>query len=213
MSIPREAPADDYGLVVLRSPARYRELVRAHPEQALLSLPAIVPGLRLDIRYATPHNLLGRPLYPQPAAYLRQPAAEALGQVQQALRRQDVGLVVYDAYRPYSATVALYQAVQDEHYAAPPWRGSRHNRGCAVDVGLVELSTGQPLPMPTDFDALSPAAHTSFEPVSSLVRRHRTLLLTTMQAHGFQNYPGEWWHYDYARWGEFGLLDLPFSAL
>lgn len=208
-----QASTNAYGLIVLSSPALYNELIQAQPEQALVSLPAVVPGLHLDIRYATPNNLLRRPLYDRPAAWLRQPAATALAQVQQDLASYGLGLLVYDAYRPYSTTVTLYEAVQNESYVAPPWRGSRHNRGCAVDVSLVLLPTGRPVRMPTDFDELNPAARTTYEPVPASVRRYRALLLEAMHGRGFHNYEDEWWHFDFGRWSEFGLLDLPFSVL
>lgn len=191
------------------STADYRQLVRQHPGHALLNLTDAVPGIQLDIRYATPYNLLGEPLYATAAAFLAQPAAHDLAQVQATLAQHGTGLLVYDAYRPYRATVRLWEKVQDEQYAAPPWRGSRHNRGASLDVSLVDLATGHPLLMPTDFDDLTPAAHSAYEPVSEQARRHRTLLLATMTAHGFQNYPGEWWHFDHNRWAEFDLLDVP----
>ncbi|WBA43796.1 M15 family metallopeptidase [Hymenobacter canadensis] len=191
------------------SAAEYRQLVQRHPDHALVNLAEVVPGLRLDIRYATPHNLLGAPLYARAAALLARPAALDLVRVQAALARHGAGLLVYDAYRPYRATVRLWEKVQDEQYAAPPWRGSRHNRGASLDVGLVDLATGHPLPMPTEFDDLTPAAHTAYEPVSAPARRHRGWLLAAMSAHGFVNYPGEWWHFDHHRWAEFDLLDVP----
>ena len=200
-------------LPVVRDAAVYRQQVRAQPENELVNLTAVVPDLCLDIRYATTDNLLGEPLYPLSAAFLRRPAAEALAQVQAALAPHGAGLLVFDAYRPYGVTVRFWERVQNETYAAPPWRGSRHNRGCSVDVALVDLASGQPLPMPTAFDELSPAAHAAYEPVPPAVRRHRQLLLDTMTRFGFQNYPGEWWHFDFARWAEFELLDLSFAEL
>lgn len=193
--------------------ATYRRLVRELPEHAFVNLAQAVPGIRLDLRYATPHNVVGRALYGRAAAFLCQPAAADLARAQAALARHGAALVVFDAYRPYRATVQLWDHVRDERYAAPPGRGSRHNRGCSVDVGLVDRATGRPLPLPTDFDDLSPAAHSAFEPVPAAVRRHRALLLDTMTAHGFVNYAGEWWHFDHHRWAEFDLLDVPLEEL
>lgn len=201
-----------YGLAVITDVAAYRQQVQLHPETKLVNLRDAIPGIQLDIRYATASNVLGEALYPTAAAFLRAPAAAALQQVQAALAMHGVGLVVFDAYRPYSVTVRFWDQIQDETYAAPPWRGSRHNRGCSVDVGLVN-ATGQPLRMPTDFDDLTPAAHAAYEPVTAEARRNRTLLLDTMAAFHFVNYPAEWWHFDFARWAEFDLLDIPFSAL
>jgi D-alanyl-D-alanine dipeptidase len=199
-------------LPVVTSLATYWQQVQQNPRNQLVNLADYVPGVQLDIRYATAANLLGEPLYSVAAAFLRQPAAAALRQVQVALAAQGIGLLVYDAYRPYSVTVKLWERVPDETYAAPPWRGSRHNRGCSVDVALVDAA-GQPLLMPTAFDDLTPAAHAAYEPVPAAARHHRALLLATMAQFGFINYPAEWWHFDYAGWPGFDLLDIAFEHL
>ncbi|QNH63370.1 M15 family metallopeptidase [Hymenobacter sediminicola] len=198
---------------VVREVEEYRQQVQHNPAHELLNLAVFLPEVQLNIRYATADNLLREPLYTEAAAYLRRPAAEALREVQAALAAHDAGLLVFDAYRPYSVTVRFWEQIQDETYAAPPWRGSRHNRGCSVDVALVNLHTGLPLPMPTAFDALTPAAHSAYEPVPPEVRHNRKLLLQTMAQFGFVNYPGEWWHFDFAAWADFTLLDLPFEQL
>ena len=206
------AALNAYNLLVVSDVAVYQHQAQANPEAKLVDLQELIPTIKFDIRYATTANVLGEPLYHTPAAFLRAPAAAALQHVQAALAAQGVRLVVFDAYRPYSVTVRFWNQIQDETYAAPPWRGSRHNRGCSVDVGLADAA-GQPLPMPTDFDDLTPAAHAAYEPVIAEARRNRTLLLDTMAAFNFVNYPAEWWHFDFARWAEFDLLDIPFSAL
>lgn len=202
-----------HGLRVVTKPADYLRQVRRTPDSELVNLAEFIPGIMLDIRYATPANVLGRPLYPQPAAYLRRPVARALRAVQLELAAVGIGLKVFDAYRPYSVTVAFYDHVGDETYAAPPWRGSRHNRGCSVDVALVSLRTGQALPMPTDFDELTPAAHADFAQLPPLALLNRAVLRAVMSRHGFRQYPGEWWHFDHSCWEEHDLLDLAFDAL
>ncbi|UYZ63428.1 M15 family metallopeptidase [Hymenobacter weizhouensis] len=201
------------GLAVVSSGAEYRRQVAGQPAGELVDLARHIPDLVLDIRYATAQNLLGRPVYELARAYLRRPVAEALARVQAALAGRGLGLCVYDAYRPYHVTVRFYEHVQDETFAAPPWRGSRHNRGASVDVGLVELPSGRPVPLPTDFDELTPAAHARYAQLPAHVLLNRCVLLAAMQAQGFVNYPGEWWHFDHASWASFGLLDLPFEAL
>ncbi|MBX0292927.1 M15 family metallopeptidase [Hymenobacter sp. HSC-4F20] len=202
-----------FGLPLISSVEQYQQYVAARAEQELVDLTELIPDVVLDIRYATARNLLGEALYPLPRAYLRRPVAEALQRVQHALARQGLGLCVYDAYRPYSATVRFYEHVQNETFAAPPWRGSKHNRGCSVDVGLVEQATGRTLPLPTDFDELTPAAHVNYSGLPSHIILNRSILLAAMKRQGFINYPHEWWHFDYHRWDEFDLLDLPFEAL
>ncbi|GAB2767512.1 D-alanyl-D-alanine dipeptidase [Hymenobacter luteus] len=205
--------ANEFGLPLVSSPEHYQQRIAQSQEQELVDLRELIPDLVLDIRYATSRNLLGVALYPTAGAYLRRPVAEALARVQTVLAQRGLGLCVYDAYRPYSVSVRLYEQLQDENVAAPPWRGSRHNRGCSVDVGLVEQATGRHVPLPTDFDELTPAAHIRFENLPNHILLNRTVLLAAMQAQGFVNYPNEWWHFDHYRWAEFDLLDLPFAAL
>lgn len=202
-----------HGLRVVTTPDHYRRQVRENPDSELVNLAEFIPSILLDIRYATAANLLGRPLYQMPKAFLRRPAAVALRAVQAELATVGIGLKVFDAYRPYSATVAFYDHVRDETYAAPPWRGSRHNRGCAVDVTLVSLNTGQELIMPTDFDDLSPAARADFSEVPALAMLNRAVLRAVMSRHCFEQYPGEWWHFDHKCWENYDLLDLEFAAL
>ena len=206
-------PLNSFGLPVISSILDYRQRVAANPERRLVDVARLIPGLVLDIRYATARNLLGRPVYSQARALLRQPVAEALSRVQTALGCLGLGLCVYDAYRPYSVTVSFFEQVRDEQFAAPPWRGSRHNRGCSVDVGLVDRASGRQLPLPTDFDELTPAAHSHFSRLPSHVLFNRSILMAAMKQQGFVNYPGEWWHFDHHRWSDFDLLDLPFEEL
>lgn len=204
---------NSFGLTVISSLPEYQQRVAHHPERELVDLTVLIPELVLDIRYATGQNLLGRPLYTQARAFLRRPVAEALSRVQAALRRLGLGLCVYDAYRPYGVTVQFFEHIRNEKFAAPPWRGSRHNRGCSVDVGLVECATGRHLPLPTDFDELTPAAHSNYANLPPHVLFNRSILLAAMKRQGFINYVDEWWHYDYQHWSDFDLLDLPFEEL
>ena len=202
-----------HGLRVVTTPDYYRRQVRETPDSELVNLAEFIPGIILDIRYATAANLLGRPLYQAPKAFLRRPAAAALRAVQEELATVGIGLKVFDAYRPYSATVAFYDHVRDETYAAPPWRGSRHNRGCAMDITLVSLSTGEQLVMPTDFDDLTPAAHADFSEIPALAQLNRAVLRAVMSRHCFEQYPGEWWHFDHKCWENQDLMDLEFADL
>jgi D-alanyl-D-alanine dipeptidase len=202
-----------HGLSVISSLEQYQQQVQASAGQELVDVAELIPTIVLDIRYATPDNMLGEAVYPEARALLRRPVAEALAEVQQSLAARGLSLCVYDAYRPYSVTVRMYEQIQDENFAAPPWRGSRHNRGCSVDVGLVKLSNGQGVPMPTDFDDLTPAANSHYGDLPAHIMLNRSILLATMHYYGFINYRHEWWHFDHSRWAEFDLLDLPFDAV
>lgn len=202
-----------YGIAPLSTLEAYRALVQKDSSMALVPLQRAVPGIRLDIRYATTRNFMGQPVYGQAAAYLSLPAARALQGVQEELAALGYGLKVFDAYRPYAVTVAFYEKVRDTVFVASPYRGSRHNRGCAVDLTLVHLPTGRELPMPTGFDDFSPRAHTDYGRLPKKVKRNRELLKRVMTRHGFAPYPDEWWHFDYRGWQSHPLLDLSFEQL
>jgi zinc D-Ala-D-Ala dipeptidase len=210
---PPVVPRNEYGLPVVESGESYRRQVRFERDASLVDLRAFIPGVRTRLVYATRRNPTGRVLYDARRAYLRLPAALALRGAQRELARRGLGLLVFDAYRPYSATVALWQAVQDPAYAAPPTSGSRHNRAAAVDLTLVDMKTGRPLRMPTAYDTFSPRASHRFAGLPPTVRRHRELLRAVMERHGFVALEEEWWHYDFARWQDFVLLDVPLSTV
>lgn len=169
---------------------------------ALVAVLAFVPDAVLDLRYATARNLTGRPLYRKPVALLAEPAAGRLAKAAAALRAQGLRLVVYDAYRPLSAQRALWKARPDPRFVADPAKGSSHNRGAAVDVGLADAK-GRPLPMPTEFDAFSPDAAHGAKGVSPEKAANAARLRAAMVAAGFEPLAEEWWHYrdpDGAAW-------------
>lgn len=202
-----------YSLAVIEDAGQYRAIAADDPAQRMVDLTLAVPGIVLDIKYAGSDNFTGACLYPQPRAFLRAAAASALRAAQQALAEQGLGICVFDAYRPYAVSLQLWEHLRDERYVAAPWSGSRHNRGCAVDMTLIELESGRALTMPTAYDDFSERAHHIYCDLSAEVLRHRRLLLETMLAHGFAPLPTEWWHYDFNGWENFALLDLPFAAL
>lgn len=181
----------------------------------LVDLATLTPAPRLDIRYATANNFLGAPTYPVSRAYLQRPAAEALAHAEAALRARGLGLIVYDAYRPWYVTKVFWEATP-EHlrtFVANPERGSRHNRGCAVDVGLVDHASGAVLPMPSGYDEFSSRAYTTYAGGSPRARAHRDLLRAVMEASGFAVYEAEWWHFDYCDWAAYPLLNLEFDEI
>jgi len=179
----------------------------------LVELPRLDPTLRLDIRYATADNFVGRQVYPEARAFLQRPAAEALLRVQRALAADGVGLVVYDAYRPWSVTKLFWELTPKEkrQFVADPRQGSKHNRGCSVDVGLVDLASGRPLPMPSGYDEMTERAYPDYRGGSAEATRWRDRLRAAMAAEGFEVYPYEWWHFDYRDWAHYPILDLPFG--
>lgn len=206
-------PRNEYGLEIVDSLATYRALAAEDPDRALVDLAHAVPNLILDIRYATRNNFMKRQLYATPAAFLRLPAAEALRNVQSELRTRGLGLKVFDAYRPYSVTKMMWEPIKDPDYVADPAKGSRHNRGCAVDVTLIDLTSGRELPMPTGYDSFEPAAAHGYGDLPADAKSNRDLLRGIMERNGFAALQSEWWHYDFVGWQKYELLDISFAEL
>lgn len=169
--------------------------------------------IKLDVRYATKNNFLGKPVYSQARAFLQRPAAEALVRVNQVLRKQGFGLVVFDGYRPWSVTKVFWDATPEDKkiFVADPSKGSRHNRGCAVDLSLFDLKTGAEVRMPSEYDEMTERAHINYECASPEAKRLRDLLRSAMTAEGFSVYEPEWWHYDYKDWKDYPIMNVKFS--
>ena len=181
----------------------------------LVEIVKLDPTIKLDIRYATKNNFLGKAVYTEARAFLQRPAAQALVRVNQTLRQQGYGLVVFDGYRPWSVTKVFWDATpQDKKiFVADPAKGSRHNRGCAVDLSLFDLKTGAQVRMPSEYDEMTERAHINYECASADARRLRELLRAAMSAEGFAVYEPEWWHYDYKDWKEYPILNVSFSKI
>ena len=205
-------------------PARVRRAaLAAQPPQEppprtpsdLVELTAIDPTIRLDIRYATSNNFMGFPLYERAAAYLQRPAAEAVARANGALKAYGYGLLIHDGYRPWFVTRMFWDSTpEDAHvFVADPAKGSRHNRGCAVDLTLYDLKTGQAVEMTGRYDEMSPRSFADYRGGTSRQRWHRDLLRREMEAQGFSVYPEEWWHFDYSRWADYGIGTASFSDL
>lgn len=193
---------------------RYPTYIRAAGnDKKLVELKKYIPGLVLDIRYATDNNFTGQKVYEQAKAFARLPVAKALKNIQAELRSKGLGLKIYDAYRPYAITVKFYEIAKDTTFVADPRKGSRHNRGCAIDLTLLYLKTGKELDMPTGYDDFTAKAAANYTGLSPQKLHTRSLLRAIMEKHGFAIYPSEWWHYDFKGWEKFELLDVPFALL
>lgn len=175
----------------------------------LVDVQTVIPNLRLEIRYATPNNFTKSVLYPEPRCILRREVAEALLKAQWALKEDGYELVIYDCYRPLSVQKQMWQIVPNEAYVADPAKGSRHNRGAAVDVGLFDRY-GKRVAMPTDFDDFTEKAHYSNIDLPAAVLVNRQKLRTIMERYNFVALPTEWWHFDYLGWQRFPVMDIPF---
>lgn len=181
----------------------------------LVELVRLDPSIHLDIRYATTGNFTGRRLYTEARAFLQRPAAEALVRANRALKARGYGLLIFDGYRPWSVTKLFWEVTPpDKHkFVADPQKGSRHNRGCAVDVGLYDLRTGREVPMPSAFDEMSDGAAADYKGGTTEQRRTRALLRQALEKQGFKVNPDEWWHFDYQDWRLYRVLDLPLAAI
>ena len=181
----------------------------------LVDLTTVDPTIKLDIGYATTHNFLGTPVYTESKAFLQRPAAEALARAAQKLRPLGYGLLIHDAYRPWYVTKIFWDATpQDKKiFVAYPQEGSRHNRGCAVDLTLYDLKTGTPVVMTGGYDEMSERSYAFYPGGTSLQRWHRALLRNALEAEGFNVYEFEWWHFDYKDWRQYPILNLTFEQL
>ena len=181
----------------------------------LVELASLDPTIHLDIRYATSNDFLGTPVYTQARAFLQRPAADALLRALHRLKPYGYGLLIHDAYRPWYVTKIFWDATPPEGkiFVADPAQGSRHNRGCAVDLTLYELRSGQPVQMPGTYDEMSARSFPNYPGGTSLQRWHRDLLRWAMESEGFAVYEHEWWHFDYKDWHEYSILNVPFETL
>lgn len=181
----------------------------------LVELVKLDPTIKLDIRYATRNNLLGKAVYKKSRAFLQRPAAEALVRVNHALRKEGYGLVVFDGYRPWSVTKVFWDVTPADRkiFVADPAKGSRHNRGCAVDLSLFDLKTGAEVKMPSEYDEMTERAHIKYECATPEAKRLRELLRAAMGKEGFAVYEPEWWHYDFQDWKEYPIMNVKFSEI
>jgi D-alanyl-D-alanine dipeptidase len=208
-----QIPVNEFGLKVVNDIKIYNELVAEDSNRTLTDLESMIPSIKKDIKYATVDNVTGKVLYASPRVFLRYPAAVALKKAAEELAANGIGILVYDAYRPYEITKKIWDFVQNEDYAASPKTGSRHNRGCAIDLGLYDLKTGEMVVMPTVFDDFSVKAHHDYNELPLEVRVNRALLRTIMEKNGFLSLSTEWWHYDFSGWQNYSLMDIPFEGL
>ena len=181
----------------------------------LVDVTTLDPTIKLDIRYATTNNFLSTPFYSSAKACLQRPAAEALVRVHKKLAWQGYGLLIHDCYRPWYVTKMFWEATPEKNrmFVADPSQGSRHNRGCAVDLTLYDLKTGKPAQMTGGYDEFSDRSYPDYPGGTTLQRWHRDLLRRSMDEQGFTVYEAEWWHFDYKDWRRYPILNVTFEQL
>jgi zinc D-Ala-D-Ala dipeptidase len=201
-----------YGLKPTRF-QEYKESLISHPEKELVDLEKIIPGIVMDIRYATANNFTGQKMYNSARAFARKPVAEALRKAQAEFNTLGLSVKMYDGYRPYRITVKFYEIYHDTTYVASPYRGSRHNRGCALDMTVVDSKTREEIKMPTGYDSFEKAAWPTSEVADKQIRENRALLIRVMEKQGFKVNASEWWHFDFIGWQAYEVLDIDFEEL
>jgi len=181
----------------------------------LVELTSLDPGFHLDIRYAQSNNFLSTPVYTQARAFMQRPAAEALQRALKKLQPLGYGLLIHDAYRPWYVTKIFWEATPsaEHNFVADPQKGSKHNRGCAVDLTLYDLASGQAIQMPGLYDEMSLRSFPTFPGGTSLQRWHRDLLRKALGSEGFTVDGNEWWHFDYKDWKQYPILNVPLEDL
>lgn len=184
-------------------------------EADLLELVKLDKTIKLDIRYARDDNFVGKAVYSEARAFLQRPAAESLLRVHQNLKIKNLGLVIFDGYRPWAVTKLFWEVTPEDKrkFVADPKKGSRHNRGCAVDLSIYDLKTGALVPMPSEFDEFTERASPDYLGGTKEERENRDLLRKLMEAEGFTVNKNEWWHFDYKDWADYGIYDIAFSEI
>jgi len=206
----QEAPKK---LVVVSSYNQYLNSVKKNSNNELVEIKKAIPSIKLDIRYATTNNFMKQVMYQQARAFARKPVVESLKKIQAELKKKGYGLKIFDGYRPYAVTVAFYQKASDKNFVANPAKGSKHNRGCAIDLTIIDLKTGKDVVMATPYDSFSAAAAANYTPVSAEVKKNRDFLIASMQKYNFTVLDNEWWHFDFNGWQNYDLMDIPFGQL
>lgn len=181
----------------------------------LVDVAKLDPRIKLDIRYATSDDFLSTPVYTSARALMQRPAAEALLRAHRELMKQGYGLLIFDAYRPWYVTKIFWDATPtDKHqFVADPAQGSRHNRGCAVDLTLYDLRTGREIPMTGVYDEMSERSYPNYAGGTPEQRAHRRVLRDAMEAQDFKVYDTEWWHFDYRDWPRYAIQNVPFEEI
>jgi len=181
----------------------------------LVELVKLDPTIKLDIRYAGANNFLGKPVYKEARAFLQRPAAEALLAAHKELAKDGYGLMIHDGYRPWAITKLFWDMTSgfQREFVADPKTGSKHNRGCAVDLTMYDLGTGRVVEMPGGYDEMTRRSYPDYPGGPPEARAKRDLLRRAMERHDFTVESNEWWHFNYRDWQLYPILDIAFTEI
>jgi len=171
----------------------------------LVPLQLVNPRIQQEMRYASANNFTKKVVYSFNACWLQPQAAERLARVQQELESQQLGLKVWDCFRPIAAQQRFWDLVPDPRYVSPPGKGGLHTRGTAIDLTLVDAQ-GNEMTMPTAFDDFSPKAHREAPDTPAMAKLNSQILQRAMEKHGFVGLDSEWWHFDLKNWKDYPPL-------
>lgn len=181
--------------------------VNAQVDSSIVPLMNIDSTVITDVRYATVDNFTGQVLYPTDKVYIRKVVGDSLSQAHKYLiSRYNLRIKIFDGYRPLSVQKKMWEIMPDDRYVANPANGSRHNRGAAVDITIID-SNGAELEMGTEYDNFTERAHYDYEDLPQSVKRNRKILRDAMIKYGFNPIDTEWWHFDFNGWQKFSILD------
>lgn len=171
----------------------------------MVRLDEVADDIIIDLKYATPDNITGKPVYDSNIAWLRRGTAIKLKRANEALMEQGYRIKVWDAYRSEKDHRRLHEVAKNSYYFIDPKIGSNHTRGAAVDVTLVDMD-GNELDMPSKYDEMSEKAHRTYKHASPEQKRNALILENAMKEAGFIPLENEWWHFDDSEYRSYGFL-------
>lgn len=189
----------------------YTCIIYSQHDTAIVYLGNIDSTIVQDVKYATTDNFTGQILYPTDKVYIRKIVGESLARAHQYLiEAHKLRIKIFDGFRPHSVQKQMWKIMPDDRYVANPAKGSKHNRGAAVDITLID-SAGNELAMGTEYDNFTVRAHFDYAGITDEEKSNRRLLKSVMEKFGFKPITSEWWHFDYKGWKKFSIIDYKFN--
>ena len=181
----------------------------AVPKQTLVFVKDYSNDFEIEMKYATCDNFVKKTLYSSPTCVLTKGTLDKLIKANNIVKKQGYSIKIWDAYRPLSVQKIMWEATPDKKYVANPYgSGSKHNRGAAVDVTLVDKNRKE-LKMPTEFDNFTSKASPAYKKMTAEQRKNLNILSKAMTSSGFKTVSHEWWHFEDKDFGNYKTQDIP----